>query len=307
MYFEFGLINIFVEVERLMFDVWKFDGEDLKSRVRNEIRYDDLDYYFVNQLIEELFLLVLFEVGRYVIEFDFFKILCIYRGGGNIFVFLVIFSNKEFVIKMCCSKFEVEKLKNFQDIMLKYEVNIMKKCCYLYVVGLLGYWEVIRVVGLEVLFFLMEFMECNLKEVIQRNRKVYWWGGIRGFFVLDVINFMFLVVKVMWYLYRNGFVYWDFKFQNILFIYVLEIDFKEDFFVKLVDFGEVQKVGGCGEGFRVGIIGYMDLGVWRKSVIVDFFKVDVFSFGMVFGEVLIGLLFLEVFYCMFGLGDGVYV
>lgn len=307
MYPEFGSTNISAEVERLMFDAWKSDGEDLKSRVRNEIRHDDPDHYFANQLTEEPSLSAPPEVGRHVTEFDFLKTPCIYRGGGNIFVFPVTFSNKEFVIKMRCSKPEVEKLKNSQDITLKHEANIMKKCRHPYAVGLLGYWEVTRAVGPEVPLLLMEFMECNLKEVIQRNRKAHRWGGTRGFPALDAINLMLPVAKVMRHLHRNGFVHRDLKPQNILFTHASETDLKEDFSVKLADFGEAQKVGGCGEGFRVGTTGYMDPGVWRKSATVDLFKADVFSFGMVFGEVLTGLSPPEALHCMFGSGDGAHV
>lgn len=114
-------------------------------------------------------------------------------------------------MKMC-------KFKEKSDIIFKKEFDILDKYCSLFIVGVVGYWEVDLWFLWNLFmnkvcwcfFFVMENLECDLKGFMDGCKSV-WKGKRGGFLVLEIIKLMFLIVKVLWFLYGKDVVYRDVK------------------------------------------------------------------------------------------------
>ncbi|KAG0558783.1 hypothetical protein KC19_10G054200 [Ceratodon purpureus] len=300
-------------VVKNMLTASKSDKTELKRKVQSEYGHG---HYLANQLMEEpVSVSAPPEISKHVTDFSFDKTPIIYSKPGitkdqpDIVVFRVTHISKEFIVKMRWSKprakLECEEpelvWEGPADQRLQSEANTMKKCRHPYTVGLVGYWEVtIKMVQL----LLMESMECNLKEHLDKRSKSTSFYGLRGgttgFPASDAISLVLPVAKALRYLHSTKVVHRDLKPQNILYTHVSGTQHLPDHFsVKLADFGEALKVEDCVvlSPSIAGTTEYMDPDVYNRKNI-DLYKADVFSFGLVFGEVLTGVSPGEALKCM---------
>jgi serine/threonine protein kinase len=147
-------------------------------------------------------------------------------------------------------------------------------------------------------FLLMESLECDLKDLMDRCKRYNsaQEGFGEGFSELETINLMLPVAKALRFLHGKDVAHRDLKSQNILCKNVnLQEDregsiVREDSIVKLIDFGEARiNVSNIADGDRgrAGTPGYMDPTMWKQDVVgYTLFMGDVFSFAMVFAELL---------------------
>ncbi|KAG0602910.1 hypothetical protein M758_10G050800 [Ceratodon purpureus] len=299
------------------------DKTELKRKVQSGY---EQGHYLANQLVEEpVSVSAPPEISKHVTDFDILRTPFIYPAAlpidsegktidqTQIIVFRVTHTSKEFIVKMQWRKPRAnlgwegpELVREKPNPKLQNEAKTMKKCRHPYTVGLVGYWEVTNR-GPVVPLLLMESMECNLKELIEKRSKTTsfygLWGGTRGFPALDAVNLVLPVAKALRYLHSIKVVHRDLKPQNILYTNVLsETHHLPDYSsVKLADFGEAVKVDDSVvlSPSRAGTTVYMDPDVYKLRMNIDLYKADVFSFGLVFGEVLTGVSPGEALDCMF--------
>ncbi|KAG0581222.1 hypothetical protein KC19_4G233700 [Ceratodon purpureus] len=204
---------------------------------------------------------------------------------------------KEFAMKMRHPKEDGEK--TFQG-----EFDILDKYRSPYIVGVVGYWEaeawssgnpftheIVRCP-----FLLMENLECDMKDLVDRCKSRSQGGIGEGFSMLETICLMLPIAKALRFLHGKDVAHRDVKPQNImcrnvnLLMYPEECIVKENTIVKLIDFGEarenVSNIPDDNWG-PAGTPGYMDPTMWKQDVVgYSLFMGDVFSFAMVFTELL---------------------
>ena len=204
---------------------------------------------------------------------------------------------KEFAMKMRHPK--EDGVKTF-----KWEFDILDKYRSPYIVGVIGYWEAESWSSWNPLarsvrcpFLLMENLEFDLKELMNRCKSTSLERTRDGFSELDTICLLLPIAKALRFLHGKDIAHRDVKPQNIMCKNVnLPEDpedtvVKEDTIVKLIDFGEarenVSDPRECGKWGRAGTPGYMDPTMWKQDVVgYTLFMSDVFSFAMVFTELL---------------------
>ena len=202
------------------------------------------------------------------------------------------------------------------------EAEIMAKYHNPYIVGLVGHWGIEppsrwSAKG-KVPFLMMEWMDLDLRRlmdlkknpkvnVLRRAMNLLPWAGtqrIDGFSPLEAIDLILPISRAMQYLHgleRNFHVaHRDLKPQNII-CSLKRTDGNgslEDATIKLIDFGEAmenaKEVRGCS---RAGTTDYtapelfkrrgpIDLLKTKHEEPIDLLKADVYSFGLVLGELL---------------------
>lgn len=142
----------------------------------------------------------------------------------------------------------------------------------------------------------MEAMECDLEGLSTSYRKLRA-GMQEGFSVLETIKLMLPVAKALRFLHGKDVAHRDIKLQNIM-CSNRSGDF-DDAIVKLIDFGEAKLNASDilhDEIGPAGTDGYMDPAMWTEDSSTgkrkknpegyDLLKADVFSFAMVFVDLL---------------------
>ena len=185
--------------------------------------------------------------------------------------------------------------------MFKHEYNILDKYRSPYIVGVVGYWEVQS--WLDRLFqttlcpfLLMEALECDFEGLISQYKDLCTEKP-PGFSALDTIKLMLPVAKALRFLHSKDVAHRDIKPQNIMCSNTTG-DF-DDAVVKLIDFGEATTNASTISPDDIGIkgtYGYMDPAMWaldpdarkrkKNPEGYDLLRADVFSFAMIFVELL---------------------
>jgi len=192
------------------------------------------------------------------------------QGGSSFVVRYRWVYKKEFVLKLALKSSE-----GYDEI--KEEAKIMEKCRHPYIVGVVGCWEIN-----SKSLMLMESMKCTLTELMNRSRTS---GGREGFPPSKAIDLMLPVAKAIRYLHgkENPIAHRDIKPDNVMCYGKLEDA------TKLIDFGHSVEFdpGNATRKYGVaGTYGYMDPEVRKCPQFSDLLKADVYSFGMVFWELL---------------------
>jgi serine/threonine protein kinase len=194
---------------------------------------------------------------------------------------------------------------NDETSTFKDEFKVLDKYRSPYIVAVVGYWELESWLdtrpwvrnATKCPFLLMEAMECDLQGLITKYRESRR-GMQEGFSALETIKIMLPIAKALRFLHEKDVAHRDVKLQNIMCSNVQNIMCSGDFddaIVKLIDFGEatvgVSKISSKTHR-PAGTKGYMDPEMWkldpktRKRKGYNLFRADVFSFAMVFVELL---------------------
>ncbi|KAG0568510.1 hypothetical protein KC19_6G024700 [Ceratodon purpureus] len=235
-----------------------------------------------------------YDLKRYVRGFRFNLISGTFfqrvQGGSSFVVKYHWVYKKEFVLKLA--------LKSSDRDIIKKEAEIMEKCRHPYVVGVVGCWEVKSSKS----FMVMECMECTLTDLMRRRRTS---TTKQGFSASEAIDLLLPVAKALRYMHGKvkPIAHRDIKPDNIMCSREPEVG------TKLIDFGDsvefdpsyFSRTPGVAlttkEYGVTGTAGYMAPEVrdcrnfeyidsLKAFPYCDLLKADVFSFGMVLGELL---------------------
>ena len=246
---------------------------------------------------------------------------CDNEGGSGVVVKLPWVYGKDFAVKMPLPGYvSPEDMPHLDGVppvdmpALKFqkEAEIMAKYYNPYIVGLVGHW------GIEppsrwsakgkVPFLMMEWMDLDLKKLmyLKKNPEVNLWqrainflpcSGTRrmdGFSPLEAIDLVLPIARAMQYLHgmeRNFHVaHRDLKPANII-CSLKRMDGNGDLegaTIKLIDFGEAMENAKEVRGWRrAGTTEYTAPELFNEPEgPIDLLKTDVYSFGLVLGELL---------------------
>jgi serine/threonine protein kinase len=246
---------------------------------------------------------------------------CDNKGTSGVVVKLPWVYGKDFAVKMprpgYVSPDDMPHLDGVPPVdmpALKFqkEAEIMAKYHNPYIVGLVGHW------GIEppsrwsakgrVPFLMMEWMDLDLKKLmyLKKNPEVNLWQSVinflpwsgtqrmDGFSPLEAIDLILPIARAMQYLHgmeRNFHVaHRDLKPQNII-CSLKRMDgngILEGATIKLIDFGEaMENAKQVRDWRRAGTTEYTAPELFNKPEDpIDLLKTDVYSFGLVLGELL---------------------
>ncbi|KAG0577727.1 hypothetical protein KC19_5G177100 [Ceratodon purpureus] len=176
----------------------------------------------------------------------------------------------------------------------KHEFDVLDNHRSPYIVGVVGYWELEAGLArwypwhhLVTLcpFLLMEAMDWNLEELITRYRES---RGGEGFSALETIKLMLPISRALRFLHAKDVAHRDVKLKNIMCSNIASGQL-DNFIVKLIDFGEAMDISEFSFGHkhgRAGTNGFMGPEMFTPEGSTDLKRADVFSFAMVFVELL---------------------
>lgn len=195
------------------------------------------------------------------------------HGGSSFVVRYPWVHKKKFVLKLPL------KSSGASDA-IKKEAKIMEKCRHPYIVGMVGCWEIN-----SKSLMMMESMKCTLTELMTRSRTFPFLkrGVGEGFPPSKAIALMLPVAKALRSLHgkEKPIAHRDIKPDNIM------CSVNSEDATKLIDFGDAVEFHPTRTYGVAGSYGYMAPEVRkRESSFLDLLKADVYSFGMVFGELL---------------------